>query len=332
MIGKPFRGWPRVTISTADGDVEGIAPAIISASRATDIPAFYGDWFMHRLRAGFVKWVNRFNGRPQHVSFERARAIVFWTKNAKPMLRHLPKLDARGINYYFTFTLNDYEAEGLEPKAPPLAERIDTFRMLSERIGKQRAVWRFDPLMLTDGITVDRLLDKIRTVGNKIHQHTEKLVISFIDIERYRKVRQNLRAAGFGDCREFTLEDIGRIAEGLRSMSRQWGLEVATCAEAVDLSGYGIKHNKCIDDELMMRLFSRDRELMEFLGGQPGAADLAPLVRRGPAEGRALKDPGQRKACGCVPSKDIGRYDTCPHGCLYCYANTSPARAGGNYP
>src|SRR5512137_902137 len=101
MTETSFRGWPLVTINIGNGDVAAIAPIIISASRATDIPAFYADWFMHRLRAGFVKWVNRFNGQSRYVTFERAKAVVFWTKNAAPMVRHLPELDARGINYYF---------------------------------------------------------------------------------------------------------------------------------------------------------------------------------------------------------------------------------------
>jgi hypothetical protein len=331
MAETSFRGWPRVTINTGNGDVDAIAPIIISASRATDIPAFYADWFVHRLRAGYVKWVNRFNGMARHVSFERARVVVFWTKNAAPMLGHLPEFDARGINYYFTFTVNDYAAEGLEPKVPPLTQRVDTFRMLSERIGRQKVLWRFDPLILTDRITVERLLDKIHSVGNKIRGHTEKLIISFIDINRYRKVRQNLLAAGVGHCREFTPDDIARMAAGLQAMSRQWGLEVATCAEAEDLSGYGIKHNKCIDDELMIRLFGDDRELMGFVGHVPPEDAVLPFAEKEVIRTKALKDPGQRKDCGCIPSKDIGQYDTCVHSCLYCYANTSPKVAERNY-
>ena len=144
-----FSGWQKVTIKTINGDVVGIAPIIISASRATDIPAFYPEWFMHRLKEGYVKWINRFNGQSKYVSFEKTRAIVFWTKNPEPFMRYLPELDDTGIHYYFTFTLNDYEAEKLEPNVPELKKRIDTFRRLSEKIGKEMVVWRFDPLILT---------------------------------------------------------------------------------------------------------------------------------------------------------------------------------------
>lgn len=316
-------------MTIGDEDVEGIAPVIISASRATDIPAFYADWFMRRLREGFVRWRNRFNGRVQFVSFEKARAIVFWTKHAIPMLRHLPELDARGINYYFTYTVNDYDAERIELHVPPLGERIAAFSMLSDTIGKQKVVWRFDPLILTRSITVETLLDKVHRVGSRVHPFTEKLVISFIDITRYRKVRQNLLAGGFSDCREFTPEDISRVAEGLQKMNRQWGLEIATCAESADLSGYGIMHNKCVDDGIMRRLFGHDRPLTDFIGRDPGGGSAA--GETGPRETNVLKDPGQRKSCRCVPSKDIGCYDTCVHGCLYCYANTSPNTAASAF-
>jgi DNA repair photolyase len=235
-----FSGWQKVTINTPNGTVEGIAPVIISVSRATDIPAFYADWFMHRLRTGYVKWFNRFNGQSRYVSFDKTRAIVFWTKNAEPMMKYLPEINERGINYYFTYTLNGYEKEKLEPKVPPLQQRIDTFKRLSDTIGKGKVVWRFDPLILTNTITVDALLDKIYGIGKQIHTHTEKLVISFIDINLYKKVRQNLVTAGFRDCKEFTLEDMTEIAIGLQEINKEWNIEIANCAEARDLSAYGI--------------------------------------------------------------------------------------------
>jgi DNA repair photolyase len=326
-----FRGWQKVTINTPNATVEGIAPVIISASRATDIPAFYADWFMHRLRTGYVKWVNRFNGQSRYVSFEKTRAIVFWTKNAEPLMKYLHEIDRRGINYYFTYTLNDYEQEKLEPKVPPLQQRIDTFKKLSDTIGKGKVVWRFDPLILTSTITADALLDKIYGIGKQIYTHTQKLVISFIDITLYKKVRQNLVTARYRDCKEFTLEDIRRIAKALQEINREWNIEIATCAEATDLSSYGINHNKCIDDELMIRQFSHDKELMDFLGYVPPEEGLLPFIQTKGKRTKILKDLGQRKYCGCIPSKDIGQYDTCMHGCIYCYANTSPRVAQTNY-
>jgi hypothetical protein len=326
-----FPGWQKVTIETPKGNMEGIAPIIISASRATDIPAFYPDWFMHRLRNGYVKWTNRFNGQSRYVSFEKARVIVFWTKNPEPFMRYLPELSDTGINYYFTFTLNDYEAEKLEPNVPHLKRRIHTFIKLSEKIGKERLVWRFDPLILTKRLTAEGLLQRIHYIGERIHHHTEKLVISFIDIGLYRKVHQNLISMGFRDISEFTLKDMTRIAAGLREMNEEWGLEIATCAEPADLSECDIKHNRCIDDDLMIRMFGHDKELMDFLGYVPPEEGFLPFVETEPKRTKALKDLGQRKDCGCITSKDIGQYDTCVHSCLYCYANSSPEIAKQNY-
>jgi len=257
--------WNTVDINTKDGVVKGIAPVIVSASWATDIPAFYPEWFINRLRQGYTKWINPFNGKPQYVSFDKTRVIVFWTEDAEPMIPSLKEIDDRGINYYFLFTVNDYEKEGLEPKVRKLSKRIDTFRRLSERIGKDRVIWRFDPLILTDKITVDVLLDKVYGVGNQNADYTNKLVISFADISSYRKVKNNLNKYGV-KYKEFEAESMEEVAKGLDEINRSWGMEIATCAEDIDLSGYNIKRNKCIDDDLMRKVFSRDKELMNFLG------------------------------------------------------------------
>jgi len=304
-----FKGWDRVIISTEQDDtVEAVAPVVVSASRRTDIPAFYAEWFIRRLQAGYVKWTNPFSGTLQYVSFARTRAVVFWTKNPRPLMPLLPVLDERGIGYYFQFTLNDYEAEGLEPGVPPLAERIETFEALARRVGKERVIWRYDPLLLADGLDVAQLVARVVRVGQAAHPFTEKLVVAFADIERYAKVRNRLRAFGKG-CRELSSDEMREFAEALAAATRSWGIAIATCAEAIDLTDLGIGRNRCIDGELLARLFGHDPELMRFLG---------------PEEFRhRLKDKGQRKECGCIVSKDIGAYDTCPHLCRYCYANSS---------
>ncbi|UMZ73680.1 DUF1848 domain-containing protein [Natranaerofaba carboxydovora] len=306
--------WSRVEIQTKEGKVEGVAPVIITASRSTDIPAFYSEWFFNRLEEGYIKWINPFNGKPQYVSFDKSRLIVFWTKDAGPIIKHLDRLQERNINYYFTFTLNDYENEGFEPGLRSLKERIETFKLLSKKIGKENIIWRFDPLILTDKIDVDLLLNKIKEVGDELNSYTDKLVISFVDITKYRKVRNNFRANNIF-YEEFATEKKHKIAEGLQKINEGWKLEIATCSEEVDLTEYGIKKNKCIDDELIMRNFAQDNELLDFLGKGY----------------HKLKDKGQRNICGCIISKDIGQYDTCKHQCIYCYANISPKVALDNY-
>ena len=301
----------RVTITTDAGErAEAVAPVIISASRATDIPARYADWFFARLRRGHLAWQNPFSGRVQYVSFARTRAIVFWTKNPGPVLPLLPLLDKRGIAYYFPFTLNDYGPEGFEPGLPSLDDRIAVFRELSRRIGKERVIWRFDPVLVTDRLDVDELLLRIQNIGDRLAPFTEKLVFSFIDIARYASVVRHCAPHGI---RELTDDEMDAFAAGLSRLNQKWGLTLATCAEERDLSAYGIFKNRCIDGGLLARLAPDDAELAAYLRQHPG------------------KDPGQRKECGCIAAKDIGMYGTCPNACVYCYANRSPEQALENF-
>jgi hypothetical protein len=304
-----FTGWEKLFVRAESGEtVEALAPVIVSASRRTDIPAFRAEWFFERLRAGHATWVNPFSGTPQVVSFAKTRAVVFWTKDSKPVFSYLEELDRRGIGYYFQFTLNDYEAEGLEPGVPPLRERIATFQELSRRVGSSRVIWRYDPLLLADGLDVVRLAERVAQVGERVCRWTERLVIAFADIERYAKVRGRLRRFERG-CRELTVDEMQAFAGKLTEATGGWGLRVATCGEAIDLSLHGIGRNKCVDDALLERLFPHDAALMRFLGSKEDRL--------------RLKDKGQRKECDCIVSKDIGTYDTCPHLCRYCYANSA---------
>lgn len=288
------------------------APLIISASRATDIPAFYTDWFFRRLEKGYVRWRNPFSGQDSYVSFGNTRFIVFWSKNPAPLLPQLSTLKERGIGCYIQYTLNDYEAEGLEPNVPTLMQRIETFRRLVDVLGIGAVVWRFDPLILTDRINIDTLLEKISHIADALIGYTEKLVFSFADIESYKKVSRTLRHSGI-NYREWDEATMREFASRLSTLNRDnWNFRLATCAERIDLSEYGIEHNRCIDPGLISRLAPDDSVLQNFLYNARG-------------------DSGQRKACGCILSKDIGAYNTCPHGCLYCYANTFPASAFENY-
>ena len=301
-----------VIIKNSEGaEVQAQAPVIVSASRATDIPAFYADWFFRRLNEGYVVWRNPFNSANSYVSFQKCRFLVFWSKNPKPLLPLLPQLKERVIGCYIQYTLNDYEGDGLEPNLPPLAERIETFKHLVDELGRGSVVWRFDPLVLTDKIGIDELLDKISRIADELKGYTEKLVFSFADIGSYLKVGRNLETAGVR-YREWDEPLMREFARQLDELNRErWGFTLATCSEAIELEEFGIEHNRCIDPDLIDRL-SHDPELLNFLN-------------------KAGRDNGQRKLCGCILSKDIGAYNTCPHGCAYCYANTSPASAAANY-
>jgi hypothetical protein len=258
--------WKQEKIEIADGTkVLAQMPVIVSASRSTDIPAFYSDWFMERLEAGYVKWFNPFNGVPLYVGFKKMRCIVFWSKNPRPMLVHLDALDTICLNYYFQFTLNDYDAERIEPNVPSVANRVETFRRLSERIGRDRVIWRFDPLIITDKLAVKDILEKVERLGDKLAAYTSRLVFSFIDIKSYAKVGKNLERVGIA-AREFSSDEMCEVAQRIGELVKGWGITAGTCGEIADLDRYGIEHNRCIDDRLMVKCFSRDAELMKFIG------------------------------------------------------------------
>ncbi len=316
-------------ITLQDGSkVEAQVPIIISASRSTDIPTFYSDWFISRWEAGYIKWTNPFNGQPLYVSFKNTRLVVFWTKNPRPMFKHLDYLDKNIPNYYFQFSLNDYDKERYEAKVPSVESRIKTFKELSQRLGKKRVVWRYDPLILTKDIDVNELLRRVKNIGDQIHEFTEKLVFSFVDIDIYKKVENNLKKEDVPYI-EWTTQNMEEFAKGISQINKDWGLQLGTCSEKIDLDKYGIVNNKCIDDDLMIDLFSHDSQLMDFLGVEIKQADLfsdGEIIKT-----RNLKDKGQREDCGCIMAKDIGAYNTCPHECNYCYANASKEVAKKNY-
>jgi DNA repair photolyase len=305
--------WECIKIRNEEGElVDAIAPVIISASRSTDIPSFFGNWFIESLEKGYVIWKNPFNGKHTYVSFKNTRLIVFWTKNARAFLPYIDELDRRKLHYYFQFTLNSYDKEVLEKNLPSLDSRITVFKNLSLKIGKEKVIWRFDPLVLSDNLLVDDLVDKISEIADQLCAFTNKLVFSFVDISQYPKVKNNL---SFYNCqiREFSISEKLEFAEKIGNLNKKWNLQIASCSQSIDLEEYGIIHNKCIDDELIIKLFSNDSELMNFLGYDINGRQITT---------KKLKDKGQRKYCRCVYSKDIGQYNTCGHNCVYCYANS----------
>jgi hypothetical protein len=321
-----WKGWERVRIDPGCGEIitggtpgglEAVAPLIISASRSTDIPAFYGDWFKERLRSGYATRVNPFNGMTQNISFAKTRVLVFWSKNPLPFLPLLRELAGEGWQMLFLFTLNEYSGEGLEPGIPALDERIRTFSNVSSIIGRGRLTWRFDPILLSDTLTPDHLLERIGEIGDRVYRKASRFVFSFIDIGRYPRVQRKLAAAGISGVREPSADEEMVIARGISELNEDWGLELGACGEEQDFGRFGIGKGACISREILAREFTGDRILMEFLSSGPA--------------GRNLKDPGQRKTCGCIPSKDIGHYSTCMHLCQYCYANSSQVQVRKNY-
>lgn len=264
---------------------------IISASRRTDIPTYYSEWFMNRIREGYALARNPMNAHQVSrisLSPEVVDGIVFWTKNPAPMLDKLPQL--KDFMYYFQFTLNAYEQD--VEAGVPLKHKyiVPTFQRLSEMIGPERVVWRYDPILVSDKYTFDYHVKYFELLAKKLASYTQKCTISFLDM--YVKTERNV--AGL-NIQPWTLELQDAMAKSLAEIAHSYGLELETCAEGIELEKYGIKHAHCIDGELFAKLLG------------------CPL--------KVGKDKNQRKECGCVDSVDIGAYNTCRNGCRYCYAN-----------
>ena len=266
---------------------------IISASRRTDIPAFYSDWLMHRLTAGSVLVPNpRSVTRWGQVSLALSvvDCLVFWTKNPIPMLDKLARIEEMGYAFYFQFTLTPYGRD-IEPHLPPKDELIAAFRALAKQLGKHRVQWRYDPVLLDEAHTIDWHAQQFDRLCAELADSTTRCTISFID--QYRSMKKAFRP--------LTQEEMTELAATFAATARGYHLPVCTCAEAVDLSHLGISHGACIDKSVVE--------------AATGCAVALPPAKN------------QRDACACVDSVDIGVYDTCGNGCRYCYATWSLPRA-----
>ncbi|MDD3213313.1 MAG: DUF1848 domain-containing protein [Eubacteriales bacterium] len=273
---------------------------IISASRRTDIPAWYSEWLVNRIRAGYVLVRNPINPRQVgrvSLSPDVVDGMVFWTKNPGPMLGRLEAF--RNYPYYFQFTLTPYGRD-IESNLPSKRDvLIPTFQRLADRVGPRRVIWRYDPILLSKQYPVDYHLETFEKMVKALHGYARKCTFSFIDL--YQKT---LRNAGRLALREATEPEMRTLAAGFAEIAASYHLVLDTCAEKIDLSEFGIGHASCID-----------KTILEELAGW--LLEIA-------------KDPNQRTECGCCASIDIGLYDTCANGCLYCYANSNPAAARRN--
>jgi DNA repair photolyase len=243
--------------------------------------------------------------------------FVFWSKHPSPLIPFLNEIEASGYRFYFQYTLNDYEQEGLEPCLPKLSQRLVTFKNLAERIGKHRVIWRFDPIIMSNTLTVERVLNKIQIIAREVANYTEKLVFSYVNW--YKKTEKTLKQID-ASLRPPTQDEMWQLAMGITAINAQLQspLQLATCAETIDLAAFGMAKNKCVDDKLILGLYPDEPEILNLYGRKGTQATLVPLIET------MAKDTGQRTPCGCVPSKDIGSYNTCMHLCTYCYANQSP--------
>lgn len=262
--------------------------AILSASRRTDIPTYYGEWFVNRLKEGYFMTRNPYNSKVSKISFGRSDVdcIVLWTKNPIPFIKYLD--DIKNYPYYFQFTVTGY-GKDMEKNLPEKRLLIDVFKELYNK-GNGHIIWRYDPIVFTDKYTPEWHLSAFEAIARELCGYTEKCVISLVDIYPQTAVNMDL-------CSPLNQLQINLnvFARRLADIARKYGMTVATCGEKIDFDFCGIKHNKCIDDEYISKITGKEFHID--------------------------KDKGQRETCGCVESVEVGTYSTCRNGCRYCYAN-----------
>ena len=276
--------------------------ALVSVSRRTDIPAFYGDWFINRLKAGFCLVRNPFRRdqvRRIELTPQAVDGLIFWTRRPAPFFKHLDLL--RPFPFYFQMTLTAMPRP-LEPHLPPEEELVKQFLALSQRIGPERLVWRFDPLVVTPLTPPEEIKDRFKRLSRSLAGRTGRVVISLVHL--YPKVRRRMGSSAELKPMDLKSEPalardlLGRLGE----FGRRSGLKMTICASEEDFGSLGFSPGRCIDPAIINRAYG---------------LDLDPP-----------RDRGQRPACGCAESIDIGAYDSCLHGCVYCYANRSRRAAG----
>lgn len=273
---------------------------ILSVSRRTDIPNYYSEWFLNRIKEGYLYVRNPMNIHQISkidISPEIVDCIVFWTKNPEPMLDKLEQLN--DYKYYFQFTLTGY-GKDMESGLPHKKDKmIPIFKRLSEMIGKEKVIWRYDPIVITETYSEEYHLKAFQDIASSLNGYCKRVVISFVDL--YAKTKKNMKDIQTIDKKQ---SELITFSKKLAEIAVSNGMEIETCAELIDLSSCGIKHSSCID-----------KKLIENIIGCPIKVE---------------KDKNQREECGCVESVEIGAYNTCLNGCKYCYANYSEERVKAN--
>ena len=271
---------------------------IVNTGGRTDTVRFYTEWLLNRFREGhvlsrnplFPNTVTRYELDPSVVD-----CVVFCSKDYRPILPHLSEITDR-FGTYFHYTITPYGRD-VEPNIPPAEEMMDALVSLSSAVGRQRVAWRYDPVLLTDTYTVDWHLDRFERMCGKLAPHVDRCIFSFV--EMHRRVLRRMP-----ELVPMTEGDRERLAEGMGSVAADHGMTLQTCGTGADLSRHGIRMSGCMTLDII---------------GRANGVSFAPRKHR-----------GTRSGCGCIESRDIGAYDTCPGGCRYCYANSDPGRVADN--
>ena len=266
-------------------------PMLIFASGRTDIPAFYSEWFMNRIRDGFVDVRNPYYGEQvarYRLTPDVIDCLVFCTKNPSPMIRHLEELKSKKFGLYFFVTITPYEKD-VEPNVPEKEQVMDSFIEMSKILGKERVCWRYDPIFIDEKYSVSFHIKSFRKMAEKLKGANERCIISFIDL--YQKTKKN-----FPEAKNVSEEDQKFLAQSFSRIAFENGIKIESCAEKLDLTAYGVEQGACVSRQIIEK-----------------AAGIHLISKAGKQN--------LRKHCNCLPTTDIGAYNSCPHLCKYCYAN-----------
>ena len=275
---------------------------IISASYKTDIPTFYGEWFINRLQAGYCKMVNPYGRQIYTIDLTPAYVdgFVFWTKNVAPFLKYLPEIHERGYPFIVQHTINGYPSQ-LESRVTNYAHTVEAMKRVASEYGAERLVWRYDPILFTSLTPFEWHVQNFSILAKQLEGTTDEVVISFAEV--YRKTKRNVELAAkeydftwdVHQDEAFVLETGRSLATELVQIAASHKMKLRICSQKRFLVPGMIEEARCVDADRLERVSGTQLD-------------------------NKTRQKGNRKECGCYAAKDIGEYDTCPHGCVYCYA------------
>ena len=265
---------------------------IINVGGRTDIVNYYTPWLLNRLEEGYVYSRNPFareNVYKLSLKSEDVDCLLFCSKNYKPILKHIGDIDEK-YNILCNYTITAY-GKDIEPKVPPINQSIKTLKRLSDIVGVNKILWRYDPILLTEKYTVEKHLETFEYMAEKISPLVYRCIFSFVDM--YKKVEENMP-----EIIPFTDEDKVKLLKGIGEISKKYNLYTQTCATNENYEKYGIHAAGCTTREILEQAHN--------------------VVYKN------VKGTGIRENCHCIPSRDIGTYNSCLSECKYCYANRKP--------
>lgn len=263
---------------------------ILNTGLRTDIPAFFSEWFYNRIKEGHIYVRNPYNKNQIYkykLNPELIDCIIFCTKNPQPMFKEIDKISQ--FNQLWFITITPYDND-IEPNVPHIEKVIESFKYLSNLIGKEKIIWRYDPILINEKYNLDYHIKSFNKIAKNLSNYTDEAIISFIDL--YEKTKRN-----FPNVKKVTIEETLKIGKEFSKIGKEHNIKIKTCAEGNNLEKFGIDSSGCMTKEVIERAIGSKLNIPKR------------KVRSG--------------QCECILNNDIGEYNSCGHGCLYCYANSN---------